>query len=623
MRLKRGFSSDFNANFPQNRKGQVTIFVIIAIFIIAAVVAFLIYRSSIPTISQIPVQFQPAYNLFLSCIDSDMKTGLNILESQGGYITPPAFEPGSSYMPFSSQLNFLGTQIPYWYYVSGNNFEKSQVPSVSDMEKQLAQFVDERIRNCDFSSLTSSGLQVNFGQPSSTVSISADKISISMNMDMNLAYENSTTFAGNHKYTIDSQLGNLYTSAKKVYDYEQRSLFLENYTIDAIRNYAPVDGFEISCAPLTWNAYDVVSNLSQALENNIDSLRTGNNLSDYFNVKIDVQNLRFMTSPDWPHTFEINPTEDSLLIAEPIGNQAGLGVLGFCYTPYHFVYDAKYPVLATISSGGETFQFPMAVIVQGNLPRLASNASAVSGTTPVLCPNRNTDVTVNVADANSNKVDANISYSCIGESCDIGQTTSGTLTAKFPQCVNGYIIAKANGFADGSYLFTTTQSGSVSIILDRLYDRDIELSLDGNPYNGNAVINFLSSDGTSKTVVYPQQKNVQLSAGDYTVQVYIYQNSSIQTSATTVQKCLDVTSGIPGILGIPQQQCFDINIPQQIISNALSAGGQSEVFILDSNLQNSNSIKIGASSFPKPNTIDQLQQNYLLFENKTLSISFA
>lgn len=606
-----------------SKKGQVTIFIIIAIFLLAAVAVYLIYRSSVPTIAQIPTEFQPAYNTFLSCIEDNAQAGINILESQGGYLSLPDFEPGSSYMPFSSQLNFMGNPIPYWYYVSGNNVAKEQVPTQASMENNLAQFIDERIRNCDFSSYTNTDFQIQMGEPTTKVSINQNKVSISLNMDLSMNKGNESAFVRNHKADVNSELGALYSSAKTVYDYEQKSLFLENYTIDVLRNYAPVDGVEISCSPLTWNAYDVISNLSSALENNIDSLHSGNNASDYFSIKIPVQGVGFLTSLSWAHDFEINPTEESLLIAQPIGNQAGLGILGFCYVPYHFVYDIKYPVLVTVSSNGETFQFPVAIVVQGNNPRASLNGTAVSTTTPVLCQNKNTNMAVNVFDSNSNPVNADISFECVGERCDIGQTVSGVLNAQFPQCVGGDIVADADGFATGRYPFTTTQSGSVNLILDKLYNKQIDLKIDGNSYNGNAMINFISSEGKSKTVVYPQQKSIELSEGFYTVQVYVYENSSIKIGATTRQQCVNIQSGIPGVLGIPQQQCFDINIPEQVISDALTGGGKAEYSIIESQLENSNTISIDVPSLPKPTSLEQIQQNYLLFDTKSLSINFA
>ncbi len=618
MKSKRGFSVNF-----MPRRGQVTIFIIIAIFIVAAVAAFLIYQSSLPITAQIPAGFQPAYNTLLSCIQDNALTGINILESQGGYISLPEFEPGSAYMPFSSQLNFLGNPIPYWYYISGNNVEKEQVPTQSDMENQLAQFINNNIRNCDFSSYTNEDFQVQMEEPDAKASIGSDKVTITLNMNLNISKGDESVFVKSHKTEVNSELGSLYSSAKIVYDYEQKNLFLENYTVDVLRNYAPVDGIALSCSPLTWNANDVVANLTQAIQNNIISLRSSNDATDYFSLEIPVEEIRFLTSPSWPNSFEINPTEESLMIAQPVGNQAGLGILGFCYVPYHFVYDVKYPVLATISSNGEIFQFPMAVIIENNKQRVPLAGNAVSTTTPTLCQNKNTNVIVNTFDSNSNSVDAEISYECIGQTCDIGKASSGVLSAKFPQCVNGYIIANADGFAEGRYSFTTAQSGSVNIILDKIYSKNIDLKVDGNSYNGNAIINFILSDGTQTTTVYPQQKTIKLSEGYYTIKVYIYESSSIKVGATTKQQCIDVKSGIAGVLGIPQQECFTIDIPEQIISNALTGGGQAEYSIIESQLQNSNTLHINVPSLPAPNSMEQLQDNYLLLEDKSLTINFT
>jgi hypothetical protein len=604
-----------------SKRGQVTIFIIIAIIVIAAVAAFFIFRSNLPATTQISQEFQPAYNAFLSCLQNNILSGINILESQGGYIYLPQFQPGSSYMPFSSQLNFLGNPIPYWFYVSGNNIAENQVPSQSDMQNQLAQYIDQHARNCDFGTFTDQNFVIQMGNPTASVIINSDQVQVSLNMNLNMNKGNDSVFVSNHKVNVNSELGNLYQSALTLYNYEQSTLFLENYTIDVLRNYAPVDGVELTCSPLTWNANDVVSNLSQAIQDNILTLRTGNDIN-YFAVHAPVQNVRFITSPNWPSDYEINPSQGDLLIAQPIGNQNGLGILGFCYVPYHFVYDVKYPVLATISNNGEIFQFPMAVIIQGNMPRNSLNGTAVSTVAPVLCKNENTPILVNVFDSNSNPIGANISYECFSEACNIGQTTSGVLSGNFPQCENGYIVASANGFATGRSLFTTTRSGSVSILLNKLYNETIDLTLDGQLYIGNAMITLTSSDGTTQTIIYPQQTSIQLSQGDYSIQVYIYRNSSITIAATTTQQCVNVASpGILGALGTTQQQCFNLNLPAQVISNALAGGGQAEYFALNSNLQNSNTIQISATSLPVPNSLNQLQNNYLLFGNKTLSIN--
>ena len=93
------FKRVINLNLTSKR-GQVTIFIIIAIVIIAAVAIFFIFRNTIAPTTQIPQEFQPVYNTFLSCLQNNAQTGISILESQGGYIYLPQFRAWFIYMPF-------------------------------------------------------------------------------------------------------------------------------------------------------------------------------------------------------------------------------------------------------------------------------------------------------------------------------------------------------------------------------------------------------------------------------------------------------------------------------------------------------------------------------------------
>lgn len=607
----------------QNRKGQVTIFIIIGIIIVAAVAIYLVVRGNLIGVN-IPANIQPVYNNFLSCLEDRTNTGISILESQGGYIQLPNFEPGNSYNPFSSQLMFLGNPIPYWYYVSGNNIPKEQIPSQNDMEKSLANFIDDGIRNCNFENYYQSGFDINQGTPTASVSIKNNEVDVSLNMNMKISYGNDSTVIQNHQATVKSNLGELYNSALKVYDKEKTESFLENYSIDIMRLYAPVDGVELSCSPKIWNANDVFSNLSDAIETNtlaLSSQSPSTQTEKYFYVNTGTTDgVRFINSKNWSSSYEVLPADSPVMIADPVGNQQGLGILGFCYVPYHFVYNIKYPVLVQVYNGDETFQFPVAVVIQGNKPRAPLNSTA-SVVTSDLCPYKNTQTTVNTFDSNLNSVNSQISYECFGQSCDIGSTNSGTLTTEFPQCVNGFVVAKADGYEDSRMQYSTTQEGSVNLILNKLYNLKLNLNLDGANYNGNAIIYFVSPTN-SQTVSYPEQTNVQLGEGEYTVSVYIYKNSSIQLSQTTTQQCTKVpTSGIGGVFGLTENKCFDVNIPSQIISNVLAGGGMANYSVLDSDLKNAHSIEINAEGLAIPTTMEQLQNNYILFNSKSVGIN--
>jgi len=521
-----------------NKRGQVTIFIIIAIVLVASVGVFFVLRSALFQPAGIPVAFEPLYNNFITCIEDDTKVGISILESQGGYIELPEFESGSGYMPFSSQLNFLGNPIPYWYYVSGANVQKSQVPSKGDMEKDLEGYIEQEIGDCLFTSFEE--FDVVLGTPEADVTIREGEVEVNLDMDMTLDRAEESIVVSDHEVIVKTSLGKLYDSARKIYDYEQDTLFLEEYAVDTLRLYAPVDGVEITCAPLIWSAEEVFDELEDGIEANVQALKVKggdfelvNEDNKYFVIDLPVtEDVRFLNSKNWPHAFEVNPAEGGVLISNPVGNQPGLATLGFCYVPYHFVYDVKYPVLAQVYDGDEIFQFPMAVVLLGNKPREALPAQAIATQEIGLCENKNTQIVVNTLDINSNPVAADISFKCFGTTCPMGES-QGTLTANFPQCVNGQIVATADGFQQAEKIVESTANpGFVDVFLNRLYTQTIEFTLDGNVYDGDTIIIF-KSDSASITVLYPEQKTVELSQGDWEIDVYVYKDAELKLPATT------------------------------------------------------------------------------------------
>ncbi len=620
MQNKRGWKPTIFTN----RKGQVTIFIIIAIIIVGVVVGFLLLRGNLGIV-KIPASIQPVYNTFLSCLKDKTKTGIDVMESQAGYIQLPEFEPGSRYMPFSSQLNFLGNPIPYWYYVSGSNIQKEQVPSESEMEKELGNFINDRIRECNYENYYNDGFEIVQEEPKASVDIKSDNVNVKLNMNMRITRGEDNVLVSNHNVVVKSNLGVLYNSAKALYQKEQKELFLENYGVDTLRLYAPVDGVELTCSPKTWDANDVFDNLKDAIETNTFALSTETPTTKegkYFFVDANIDGgARFINSKDWSNSFEVLPSEGSLLIANPVGNQPGLGALGFCYVPYHFVYNVKYPVLVQVTKGEEVFQFPVAVVIQGNKARTALSSTASTNNVE-LCTYKNTPITVKTYNTNLNAVESQISYECFGETCDIGETSSGILEREFPQCVNGFVIAKAGGFKEARYQYSTTQSGSVDIIMDKLYDLNVVLNLKGVSYNGKAMVYF-NSEGNSKIISYPEQRKVELSEGQYEISVYIYKDSSVQLKETTTEQCVDIPrSGIGGLLGLNEKKCFDVKIPAQILSNALAGGGKQDYYMLESDLKSSRTIEINAEEFVVPATIEQLQNNYLIFDDTGLEVGF-
>jgi len=121
-------------------KGQVSIFVIVAIIIVAGIAVFFAFRGGLG-LGGVPTEFAPIYSSYISCIETEAENALDLLGTQGGRLDVGEFVQGSEFAPFSSHINFLGIPVQYWFYISGNGIVKENVPSRSDMEREVENYL--------------------------------------------------------------------------------------------------------------------------------------------------------------------------------------------------------------------------------------------------------------------------------------------------------------------------------------------------------------------------------------------------------------------------------------------------------------------------------------------------
>ncbi len=620
----------------KKEKGQVSIFVILAIVLAAGIIIFFIVRNT--TISTAPPKnIQPVYEHYLSCLKNEISNGAFLLGQRAGYIEQPDFEQGSEFMPFSNYLDFLGTGIPYWYYISGNNLVKEQIPSKEKMQEQLNNFLEERIQDCNFQEYEDKGFVITFEQPDVKTKISDAKITAEVKQPLTISFENKTWASKTHEAEAKTQLGEFYNLAKKIYSNNEKTMFLENYALDILRLNAPVDGSEISCSTKIWQVNQIRENLIQALQTNIpftklkgDYYRLSKTENKYFvhDLGEDIStNINFMFLPEWPVKIEIWPNENEILKANPVGLQEGLGILGFCYVPYHFVYDFSYPVLIQIYSGEEIFQFPVVVSVDKNQPRKSESAESLPDVVPELCIHKNTQFTISTYNSELQPINADIQFKCFDTSCDIGTSENGKLTADFPQCANGYLIASAEGYETEKQLLSTIEPSSATIILNKEYQIPVELTkAQAQLQDEYAVLTFsrISPEQVQEktaTIAYPEQTKITLTEGYYKITAYVYSESEITLPSSKIQKCTEIPkTGIWSLFGMKEEKCFAIDMPEQLVSFAVAGGGKTSLFISESELKSADKITINTASFTKPSTPEQLQENYNNVELSSLEV---
>ena len=246
------------------------------------------------------------------------------------------------------------------------------------------------------------------------------------------------------------------------------------------------------------------------------------------------------------------------------------------------------------------FQFPIVVYINKNNPREALDVEGLPDVVPELCEHKNTELAVSTYNTNLEAVEAEIKFKCFDTSCDIGETEvdengDAVLTADFPQCVNGFILASAEGYKTKKYQISSVSEGSAMIVLDKKYKLDLEIQKAGSKLSGDDAVVTFTKDGRVKTVAYPEQGQVELIEGEYEIKVYVYSNSSISLKGSSTQKCVDVPrSGILGVFGMTEEKCFTLEIPSQIVSFAVSGGGTQDYYITESELSGSSKLIINA-----------------------------
>lgn len=604
------------------KRGQVSIFFIVAIVIVVGVALFLVIKNA-GIGGGIPTELQPVYDYYEQCIQRETISALDLAGSQGGRVVPGDYIPGSDYAPFASHLNFLGFPVPYWYYVSGNGVIKEQVPSKSEIEQEMGEYLSGRIASCDFEPFFSQGFLVEAETPEVKVEIEEQRVKVRVDGDVSVSKDETRANSASRTSEVASNFGLLYNRAIDLYNKEAEEAFIENYTVDVLRLYAPVDGIEIQCSPLIWNAEEVVNDLHGALESNIASLRFGETAGNYFSVPFsnDVD-VRALYSSSWPWKVEIHGSDDGIMIAEPVGNQQGLGILGFCYVPYHFVYDISYPVLFQVSKGEEIFQFPVAIIIDKNLPRQADlSGRLIEEEIEVdICDVKTQDVEIKVFDSSLNPVDAKISYSCFDQRCQLGSSEQGVFVGNAPACVNGILEARAEGYSPKRQIFSTNSETKKEIILDKLYEVEVELNVGGRALEGNAIVTFSGAE-ESASAVMPEVKKVKLSEGAYNLSVYVYGNSSLKLPESRRQECTNVpASGIGGIFGVTDERCYEIVTPATNIDFALLGGGQTSTYFVPSQLEGGKII-LSVDKLPSPSSLEELQNNYAVLASSGVVIS--
>ena len=401
-----------------NRKGQVTIFIIVGIIILAAAAAIFFISSSTvrerlttegePVIAQVPVEFAPLKDFTDNCLLDVSKRGLLILGEQGGYIYPELVGQYSAGNPTDADgIDLEPLKVPYWHYNkepnAGNKISFASLqPKLyasedkeMSIESQLGRFVNEKLDSClqGYTAFKGQGYEVEvLSLPSATARVTDNFVQFSLQMDVDAARGDAKHSFEEFFVKVPLKLKKYYEVAERIVKAEQNYSFLERQGLDLIEIYSGVDvnklppttDLTFDLAPSTfWNEVVVKGQYQELLTSYVPMLRflgsenfyryqypvsdlSGLYQKNYDNMILPLVGAEGLTINfdyfNWPLFFGVNSRDGSI---EPQSLVTNLNILHFGIQRYNTVYDVSYPVLVTLRDSealdGQGYTFLLAV----------------------------------------------------------------------------------------------------------------------------------------------------------------------------------------------------------------------------------------------------------------------
>ena len=606
------------------KRGQVTVFIILGIVILTVFVILFSFRSQI--LEQdfesemnsiiVPEQIRPVKDYFDVCLRGITQDGINILSAQGGYITLPE-EPykRTTNDEFSNTLNLYSIhEVAYWFYETSNGIQEQQIPTKEEMETQLESYINNNFNDCEYfaQDFEEDGFIINYPENlASDVKINKNNVEVKLSSDLQISLKEVNADVNKLMVVTNSKLGELYDLAVQVMNKENKDLFLEEKTIDLMSVYEeiPYSTTEFSCERKVWQKAEVLNDLKEITNTNIAALTLKDQTSssylptnkEYFEIDItkpDYITESFSYSTDFPMFMDVSPTKGEILVGDALTQQtpeiSKFLNLFFCLNNYHFVYDLKYPVLIglTDDNTGLTFQYATAVIIDNNKPRNFEgevfNTEYANEFTDNFCDNKVKPVEVTVFDSNTFRdiPDTSILYKCFTTTCYIGETNEeGKLNAKFPPCLNGAIIAQKEGYELGGEFISTNIDQETTVLLDKHHTLNLEIKevqlgdgFTSSVEDKQAIVQFENLDNGYITMVTGEDSEIKLTDGTYQITSYLLTeaNTNIDLKSDSQISCVKVPR--PGLLGLfsNEEKCFESEFDAGTLTDVIVGGAMYE-----------------------------------------------
>jgi hypothetical protein len=189
-------------NIGMSRKGQISLFIIIGIVILAGVILFFAFR---PTqVEEVQVYDIDGIEPFVeSCLRSSVEDAISLISLQGGVLVPQ---------------DFLQTEYATIDYVVKED-TKSLVP-ITSIESDISRYVNDAVRECtnNFTVFTERSIAVEEGDVTATSVVSENGVSVAINYPLRVQVGSTTKNYEQFKVDVTSNLKKAYDIVNEISD---------------------------------------------------------------------------------------------------------------------------------------------------------------------------------------------------------------------------------------------------------------------------------------------------------------------------------------------------------------------------------------------------------------------
>ncbi|MEK6845665.1 MAG: hypothetical protein AABY26_02810 [Nanoarchaeota archaeon] len=487
-----------------SKKAQVTIFIILGILLLLALLLVIFVKKEIITFKpeELSLTQKSKVETYLTnCIEQLGEEALLKVGEQGGYVEVPKDILGDASQYLRASPFHV---VPYWAY--GQN---TQIPSLSEMKVGIDKHIRDNLRSCvknwksfvgEYDISEKSELSVN-------TEIVESKVIFNVHWDLMVKNKAGEVVSEVIDHVTESpiKLKKIQETAKLITEKEMAELKLEDITQDLLaleHPQVPLTGMEISCTKKKWKTDSVKEKFQDMLRINLRELQIGGtdvieypaelpsyknhylwNLGDEF--KQPQLAVTFNYENSYPFLFEVYPQKGGMLSSNQIGGGNLLSF--FCMQSWKFVYDVSYPVIVTVKdkTTGYNFKFGLTAHLKNNLPdrsdgyvpkstlmdQTFANYDAtefckdarvpMSALTYKLVENDYTGIYYRTP---LEKV--NLTFTCLYYKCPLGSTTYdflgkgdvAGLSTNYPYCVGGILRGQKENYKD-DWERVVTESG--------------------------------------------------------------------------------------------------------------------------------------------------------------------